>query len=490
MKVPLPFLALFLFCASSEATTCRLCPTGSEMRRPDKLIVGTEQASTCGAIETLLANIPTDSCEAALQELNSAPIDFREYCECTEYDNGPNFCSLCGNDEFVNSNETQPLLGGYTCVEYRDLASAAQTFEYCGTLRMGQHVCCEESKDATETCQVCSKGSDMLKPDRHVMLLSDNVTCQDYERELEVFAQHPYCDGLPGFDFASFCGCEGADPPSTCQFCEAGEITNPSLEVYIDGLDVWLTCEELALASAYTDDESLCDLLNTQSYKCCGIEAKVNPKQCRVCSTGAEMTLPERELVAHYDQSGRSLTCDSFDRYLANESTEVCQSIIAEEAIALPSYCGCSDAPSFPNVCKPLCPNGQEVIDPTAEVALNGVNVTCGQANLLNLYFFDEGLCAENFPILEASCCGIPLPSVDAKSLSNLSQDGPEDVDTNKAENEFRDAGSKKERFDSHNQAAKSSNSISEAESGDVVLSSSRKILWIVQFCALGLLLR
>jgi hypothetical protein len=250
----------------------------------------------------------------------------------------------------------------------------------------------------------------MQLPNRRIILLADNVTCETYDRELETYAQHPYCDGLPGFSFASYCHCEGAKAPKSCQFCSGTDLSDPNLAVYVDGLDVWLTCEELALAAVHTSDESLCSLLNANSNECCGVEAPVTAEAsssgvCQVCDSGAQMALADRPIIAHVDSAGNQLTCASFDQYLGMYSNEMCQGILADESIDLASYCGCSDAPASPDVCQPICGADKTITDPTAHITLDGVNITCAQAELLNAYFVDESLCAFNFPVIEATCC-------------------------------------------------------------------------------------
>jgi hypothetical protein len=310
----------------------------------------------------------------------------------------------------ASSNQSQVLLGGYTCAEYFDLASSAQTLDYCEILRVGQLVCCEETKKDDDSCHVCESGAEMELPNRRITLLADNVTCETYDRELEAYAQYPYCDGLPGFHFASYCHCEGAKAPKTCPFCNGVGLINPNLAVYIDGLDVWLTCEELATAAVHTTDENLCSLLNARSYECCGVEAPADAdissrSACQICDSDAQMTLADRPIIAHVDSDGNALTCASFDQYLRSESKEVCQGILEEESIDLATYCGCSGSLASPNVCQPICGVDMKMTDPNILITLDNVNVTCGQAELLNAFFVDESLCAANFPVLQATCC-------------------------------------------------------------------------------------
>lgn len=379
------------------------------MGRPDKSIVGADQFGSCGAIDELLSSVPSSACESVLRELNEAPVDFREYCECSDYTYGPNFCSLCGGDSLIDeaANQSQLLLGGYTCGEYFDLAGSAQTLEYCDTLRMGQPVCCKERRDPGSACHVCESGADMQVPSRRITLLADNVTCETYDRELEAYAEHPYCDGLPGFNFASYCHCDGAKAPKSCDFCSGAEVANPDLAVFVDGLDVWLTCEDLAMASLHVSNDHLCSLLNIHSYACCGVDvpAYEETTSCHLCPTDSPMTLPDRPLVARFDVEGTLFTCSTFDQYLRSQPAETCRSVLEEESLDLASYCGCGDSSSVSKVCQPMCGEGKVLADPERQIPLNEANVTCGQADLLNSYFTDERLCAGNFPVLQATCC-------------------------------------------------------------------------------------
>jgi len=280
MKTIVPeLLSILVFLATTAVVaqdSCQLCPEGSTMGDPDRPIYEIEEFSSCGEIDDLvLAPLPQASCVDALDILLSGPLDFREYCGCSDYV-GPAICTLCAEDEIlVNEDVEQEMLGGYTCNQIADLADSAKDDTTCGTFAEATPFCCSNpsltnstgSNDAnsTETCELCEDGAQIQNPDRELFLL-DDISCNDFSVALTRFATYPFCDIFPFFDTQAYCGCEGSSAPTGCEFCE---VTTPDTEVYIVAINMTLSCSEVELLATYATDNDLCSVFGPLESVCC-----------------------------------------------------------------------------------------------------------------------------------------------------------------------------------------------------------------------------
>jgi hypothetical protein len=137
------------FCCSG-ASTCQLCPNGSEIAFPDKAIPFLEKdlgVTTCAGLAFVLGGVSAAECGATLDSIGS-DISFAALCGCTDV-TPPVICDLCGNGELIDP-DLVIFDGDGTCGEFVGVAPYAATAEGCTDLVDGGRAACCTSPVATE----------------------------------------------------------------------------------------------------------------------------------------------------------------------------------------------------------------------------------------------------------------------------------------------------------------------------------------------------
>jgi len=291
---------------------CQLCPAGSEMGAPDNPFYD-GQLPSCGAIDASLSQVPPQACGAALEQFLSQPVDFRSYCRCTGYAGSGVECSLCEEGEtLINVDESQPLLGGYTCGEFQALASSAQDATVCFGFTASSGLCCQEDAPSaapaaggpdtttspaasaapaapgatavptvpvgTDTCQICFAQGDMMTlPDRELFwatLGGDIPTCATFDAFLQAREPDACRSILQGetVDLTTWCGCPGATSPNVCVdgVCGAGQVLNPeNADSDVSFAGRRMTCEQVDTYNQFISEADQCAINNQEVADTC-----------------------------------------------------------------------------------------------------------------------------------------------------------------------------------------------------------------------------
>jgi hypothetical protein len=150
------------FCCSG-ASTCQLCPNGSEIAFPDKAIPFLEKdlgVTTCAGLAFVLGGVSAAECGATLDSIGS-DISFAALCGCTDVTPPDVICDFCGNGDVIDPDRV--VFDGDTCGEFAEVAQYAATAEGCTDLvGVGRAACC--TKPVVTEAPVAATESPVVPP--------------------------------------------------------------------------------------------------------------------------------------------------------------------------------------------------------------------------------------------------------------------------------------------------------------------------------------
>lgn len=249
------------------------------MQAPDNIISRYQEQGlfNCTGLNDLLLSTSEAECTTVRNSL-LANHDFREYCQCSGYTDGPDLCTFC--DLIDTSNTSHSEIGGMTCPQFKDFAESAQSEQICTfMLGEGQKTCCTQEE---ETCPLCGDNSTLGLPDRPVPLLDQSTCAEADEFGKDYLTNCSTIDAwTPGFDLRSWCGCENSGKPGGCYLCGPnGAVQNANLEFVLEysGNNVTMTCQDAYDMSRYISDFRLCiELSATLEETCCDEFSTLEP---------------------------------------------------------------------------------------------------------------------------------------------------------------------------------------------------------------------
>lgn len=116
---------------ASAASSCSICPPGSEMGNPDRSLFFIGEGLTCRNGQDILDNLQSDpdSCALARERFDRLPINLAAWCECSGTGISSDSCAFCNHDAesaLLSSRRDREVdLGGnltVTCEEAEVLA--------------------------------------------------------------------------------------------------------------------------------------------------------------------------------------------------------------------------------------------------------------------------------------------------------------------------------------------------------------------------------
>jgi hypothetical protein len=366
------------------------------MRRPHQVLP--QSTLTCLEFqETILANLSQQACETTLSLYrDTAVIEMFSFCGCSGGPQ-PNGCPFCdGNMNFPDS----------TCTDLAELAQFVADPEYCMEyIQFFEDSCCPANVETVPdvSCSICPPGSRMKNPLRTSVLLGSK-TCASIDSELSLVPEDICSNRLDelshGLDLASFCSCQGMEPPSVFSFCDGGDVVvfDPNTDIVAPhSASGEISCQEaLELAPYFASLDSYGNELGSLAGACCQRQ-----QTCSICSDGSSVKFPERPL-----EFGRSRpSCDALEISLATLSSEECLDIREfNSPVDYESWCGCADA-LVPDHCS-LCREGKILINENVEIP-DTTGMTCGDAAEYALHVLHLGYCEEIVDMLSGECCAL-----------------------------------------------------------------------------------
>lgn len=403
------------------AGQCSLCSDSNSsewLTRPDTIIPTTQQ--TCRELDTFLADlIPTTNttdtqadCNALRDEENTN-IYLSGYCGCPEEPPATTgSCNFCTLENVYDADRKIDDSSVWTCGNLAELTPFVTNPMLCDEFQKSVPQCCS---DFQSTCTLCGgDGSTTMETPEKVLWNDEEMTCELANQYLAV--NHNNDDACnaqrvadsKGVDLVSYCGCSGAEPPNTCQFCS--DLWNADFVVYND-----TTCGDLAEMAPFLTNNELCseDFLAFAPLCCSDFEAT-----CNICEDNSEMTRPDRVIP------GTDQTCELADRYFGmvqpENNTGACQALRSESNsnIHQASFCGCQgEAP--PATCS-FC-SVDNLIDPDFVVDEEDEAMTCGYLADVAPYVTNDELCAD-FQYFIPLCCADFEPT--CTICSSVANDG------------------------------------------------------------------
>jgi hypothetical protein len=332
---------------------------------------------------------------------NNESIDVPSFCGCVGAPI-PNLCDPCDDDTAVETTRSHSFYNGRSCNDLEVVYPFVTDEYYCEELR---EACCNDDPIVIVTeCGLCPPGSDLLTPDLQVPFLGSDTTCASIDSDLSLFPASS-CSGFQDqvnslFDVAAWCGCDGANPPDFCSFCDDEEaMVHPDSEIAGSG---GLTCTTAANLARFVTDPTVCSIeFAALSRGCCQSEDR-----CPICPDGSSLGLPERPYIF----SEEPVTCFDFEFQIRFLAPQECETFNDAIPIDMASWCGCEGATS-PKACS-LCPDGYVVANENVEIPdWNGL--TCGLAAELAEYVIDQQFCDEAVSVIGSECCK-PAPPTSA----------------------------------------------------------------------------
>eukprot|EP00980_Cylindrotheca_fusiformis_P017764 scaffold5605_cov128-Cylindrotheca_fusiformis.AAC.5 len=395
----------------------------------------TATQQTCQELDEFLAeSIPvtnTSETVAACKELRdqeSADFQLSEFCGCPEDDKfdeeeeapapPTGTCGFCSLENVYDVNRTIDDGGIWTCGDLAEMAPFVKSSLLCDDFQKSIPLCCS---DFVSTCSVCGEGSTLTLPDRVLQwaIVENTTTCDVANQYLAIHHKNEdACNSAQeemqntnGVDLASYCGCSGAEPPNTCQFCSADNLWDADLIVYND-----TTCGHLAERAPFVTSTEMCEEDFQSFLPLCCLDFEPT---CTICQEGSQMAQLDR-IIPGTDQ-----TCALADRYVgmiqANEPGP-CQTVQTQSedssSIHLTSFCGCEGAEP-PGICS-FC-SVEKLIDPAFIVDETDSNLTCGYLAEVAPHITGSELC-DDFLYFAPLCCADFQPT--CSICSSVANDG------------------------------------------------------------------
>jgi hypothetical protein len=109
-------------------------------------------------------------------------------------------------------------------------------------------------------CGICASGSYLGTPDLQVPFF-EPATCASIDSDLS-FIPASSCSGIQDqvnsiLHVAAWCGCDGANPPAFCSFCDDESMIDPDFEIAGSG---GLTCAAAANLARFVTDPATCSV--------------------------------------------------------------------------------------------------------------------------------------------------------------------------------------------------------------------------------------
>jgi hypothetical protein len=402
-----PWILIVAHFLSPSQERCRFCPDGGIMASPHHVLP--QSKLTCIEIEEMIfANLSQESCETARSFYRDIAIDILSFCGCS---GAPpvDLCPFCdGTVDFPKelSSRTTNDGNGNTCADLAALAPFVTDPDYCRDyIQSFEDSCCPAIVEPPSyvPCSICPPGSIMKSPLRKNALFRGK-TCASMDSELwlvpEGSCSYRRDELSHGLDLASFCSCEGVEPPSVFTFCDGGDIvvSDPSIDIVAPrSASGGLTCQEaLELAPYFSSSEWYGNELGPLTDACCQRQ-----QSCSLCSDGSSARFPDRPL-----EFGRTQPrCEAFEISLRLLSSEECTDIHERNIpIDFKSWCGCANAP-IPDKCA-LCGEGMTLTNENVEIPDTG-GMTCGDADEYARHVLDTGYCEAILAVLSSECCAL-----------------------------------------------------------------------------------
>jgi hypothetical protein len=376
------------------ASSCSVCLDGAEFAYGSRQMPGTE--NTCDSMQEFLDTFPEWDCDL-LHEIiffNHDFIDVPSFCGCVGAPI-PNLCDPCDDQTTVETTRSVSFGDGRSCNDLEIVYPFVIDEYHCQVLR---EACCDVDRE----CGLCAPGS-VGTPDLPVPFFG-SATCASIDSDLSFFPASS-CSGFQEqvnslFDVAAWCGCDGANPPDFCSFCDDEEaMVHPDSEIAGSG---GLTCTTAANLARFVTDPTVCSIeFAALSRGCCQSEDR-----CSICPDGSSVGLPERPYIF----SEEPVTCFDFEFQIRFLAPQECETFNDAIPIDMASWCGCEGSTS-PKACS-LCPDGYVVANENVEIP-DSNGLTCGLAAELAEYVVDQQFCDESVSVIGSECCK-PAPPTSA----------------------------------------------------------------------------
>jgi len=413
---------------------------------------------TCQEINDALSQNPLsvndDGAQQCTDERNSLMddqeiyLDLPSYCGCPNSP-APRLCTfVCAKGDFdaINTDLVVDKLEDGTKLTCGDILSVVPyivDFDVCQDHQKYQSLCCASFEASCHLCQATGNidsGNNatsstkvtpkMLYPEKTIPSLkrscglvdqyfgtvlvnnNDNDVTQECNNYRIVETQNAIVD------FESYCGCETAVAPSTCEFCTGVDLMNPDLVLKdirgqkrnhhqgaIDKLNGWgvdgnsMTCRSLAELIPSVTNATFCEDLQYFRPICC---QDFQPT-CTICTSvafdGATLTKPDAIIP------GREDTCAQVDQYFhfiqRNATACNAQRNGFSTDLDVVAYCGCpgEEPPATCNFC-----DLEDLIDPDLVVGVGQDARTCGYLAGMAPYITNQTLCGW-LEYAEPQCC-------------------------------------------------------------------------------------
>jgi len=378
-----------------------------------------------------------DASQACVDQRNSFAmdqdihLDLSSYCGCPNAP-APKLCEFACTSEtnMIHKDMVVHKLPDGTKLTCNDILSAVPylvDFDVCQDYQKYQSLCCANFE---ASCHLCSSSSSLALKHPEKIIPSWQRTCglmdqyfgtvldvnnndTDVMQECNDYRTTKNQDAI--VDLESYCGCETAVAPKTCQFCT--NLINPNLLLRdlvsnqdreaIHKLNDWgiagnsMTCRAVAeLAPIVTNDDFCQDLQYFLPFCCSDFEPT-----CGMCGS-ASMARPDAVLP------GKNETCAAADQLhfhtIQNNATacNVQRNTFHTDSMNVVAYCGCpgQDPPHQCNFC-----NASDLIDSNMVIGTGSEARTCGYLAEMAPFLTNQTLCSW-VEFAKAQCC---QPNVD-----------------------------------------------------------------------------
>ena len=221
-----------------SGNSCTLCLDGSSVGRPDRNVPSFQSLfpsniTTCSLLEQYLFTQHITQTDAQCLGVSS---NLRAYCGCpdeiNQRDDDDDNCSLCGDDENLQSDKVIHLFNFETCLEFDDALRylLPEDSTRCQQMKSIRGICCgvqkqQQQQQHSAVCTLCPDGTSPL-PNRAIPFVyselmgeSSNMTCGLYQDSLQTVSIDECRLAQEGV--ASWCGCPstGSEVENKCEIC-------------------------------------------------------------------------------------------------------------------------------------------------------------------------------------------------------------------------------------------------------------------------------
>ncbi|CAJ1931093.1 unnamed protein product [Cylindrotheca closterium] len=406
-----------------------------------------QQQLTCQEINDMLGEDPlivndgddgSQECadqRSALMNQQDIYLDLPSYCGCP---NSPaprtcDFSCAYGDSNAMNEDLVVDKLEDGTKLTCGDILSAVPhivDFNVCQDYQQYQSLCCFNFEASCHLCPASSSTATPKMEHSEKIIPSLQRTCglvdQYFGTVLSVDSNDEATEECNRYrdaerenaivDLESYCGCENAVAPNTCNFCAVEDMVNPNFVLRdmhsgaIDKLNSWgiagnsMTCRAIAeLAPIVTDDDFCQDLQYFQPI-CCPTDFLPTCTLClSVAQNGPTLTRPDAIVPGRKKE-----TCAQVDQYyfhLIQGDATACniQRNGLNKEMDLLAYCGCPGEEP-PNQCTTNFCESDDLIDEELVIGMGNEARTCGHLAEIAPFITNRTLC-DWLEFAKPQCC-------------------------------------------------------------------------------------